>query len=148
MIFTRWDVQQQFIDEINKIESLKIKNVLIWNKVIHGMGDLKRAYGSKYESIIYATKKGFKFPNKRPTDILEFKRVNANKLIHPNEKPTELLEKLIIDTTVEKEVVLDLFMGSGSTGVAAKNLNRNFIGIELDENYFNIAKERIHKISG
>lgn len=64
---------------------------------------------------------------------------------HPTCKPVDLMEKFIINHTKSQQVVLDPFMGSGSTGVAAVNLNRNFIGIELDENYFNIAKERIEK---
>jgi len=62
---------------------------------------------------------------------------------HPTQKPVALMEYLIKTYTNENETVLDFTMGSGSTGVAAKNLNRKFIGIELDENYFNIAKERI-----
>lgn len=62
---------------------------------------------------------------------------------HPTQKPTALLEYLIRTYTLENETVLDFTMGSGSTGVAAKNLNRSFIGIELDQNYFEIAKERI-----
>jgi site-specific DNA-methyltransferase (adenine-specific) len=65
--------------------------------------------------------------------------------LHPTQKPVTLMEYLIKTYTNESETVLDFTMGSGSTGVAAKNLNRNFIGIELDENYFNIAKERISK---
>ena len=52
MIFTRWDVQQKFIDELEK-NKLRVRNVLIWDKKIHGMGDLKRAFGSRYESIIF-----------------------------------------------------------------------------------------------
>jgi len=71
---------------------------------------------------------------------LDFKR---NGKSHPTQKPVALMEYLIKTYTNESETVLDFTMGSGSTGVAAKNLNRNFIGIELDENYFNIAKERI-----
>ena len=63
--------------------------------------------------------------------------------LHPTQKPIELIEKLIKTYTNENETVLDFTMGSGSTGVAAKNLNRNFIGIEQDENYFKIAKQRI-----
>jgi len=63
--------------------------------------------------------------------------------LHPTQKPVALLEYLIKTYTNEGETVLDFTMGSGSTGVAAKNLNRNFIGIELDEEYFEIAKERI-----
>lgn len=64
---------------------------------------------------------------------------------HPTQKPIALLEYLIKTYTSENEIVLDLTMGSGSTGVACMNLNRKFIGIELDEKYFNIAKERIEK---
>jgi len=63
--------------------------------------------------------------------------------IHPTQKPVALLEYLIKTYTNENDTVLDFTMGSGSTGVACKNLNRNFIGIELDQNYFNIAKQRI-----
>lgn len=65
--------------------------------------------------------------------------------VHPTQKPVSLLEYLIKTYTNENETVLDNCMGSGSTGVACVNTNRNFIGIELDENYFNIAKERIEK---
>lgn len=64
---------------------------------------------------------------------------------HPTPKPVDLMEKYIILSTKENDVVLDTFMGSGSTGVACVNTNRNFIGIELDQKYFEIAKERIEK---
>ncbi len=64
---------------------------------------------------------------------------------HPTQKPTDLMERIIKTSSNQGDTVLDLFMGSGSTGVACKNLNRNFIGMELDETYFNIAKERIGK---
>lgn len=76
-----------------------------------------------------------------PKNILEFKRDLPN--IHPTQKPVALLEYLIKTYTNENETVLDNCMGSGSTGVACINTNRNFIGIELDEKYFNIAKDRI-----
>jgi site-specific DNA-methyltransferase (adenine-specific) len=78
-----------------------------------------------------------------PENILRFK--NEKNKLHPTQKPVALLEYLIKTYTLENETVLDFTMGSGSTGCAAKNLNRNFIGIELDENYFNIAKERINE---
>lgn len=65
--------------------------------------------------------------------------------IHPTQKPIALLEYLIKTYTLESETVLDFTMGSGSTGVAAKNLNRKFIGIELDEKYFQIAQQRINQ---
>ena len=79
-----------------------------------------------------------------PTDVVYFKTAESEgKVYHSTQKPVELLEYLIKTYTIEGELVLDNCMGSGSTGVACLNTNRNFIGIELDENYFNIAKERI-----
>lgn len=78
---------------------------------------------------------------KYPKSILNFKRPHPQ--IHPTEKPVALLEYLIKTYTNEGDLVLDNCMGSGSCGVAAVNANRRFIGIELDENYFNIAKQRI-----
>ena len=77
-----------------------------------------------------------------PKTILEFSNPNNNSL-HPTQKPVALLEYLIKTYTNENDTVLDFTMGSGSTGVACKNLNRNFIGIEMDKNYFDIAKNRI-----
>lgn len=76
-----------------------------------------------------------------PKNILEFKRDLPN--VHPTQKPVALMEYLIKTYTNEGETVLDNCMGSGSTGVACVNTNRNFIGIELDDKYFEIAKRRI-----
>jgi site-specific DNA-methyltransferase (adenine-specific) len=82
----------------------------------------------------------------KPTNLLKFKKPIQNKnKIHPTQKPIELMEYLIKTYTNENETVLDFTMGSGSTGVAAKNTNRNFIGIEQDANYFDIATDRISK---
>ena len=78
-----------------------------------------------------------------PLSIIKMSR-DGNR-IHPTQKPIALLEYLIRTYTKEGETVLDFTMGSGSTGVACVNTNRRFIGIELDECYFNIAKERIEK---
>ncbi len=77
-----------------------------------------------------------------PSSVRKFGNGN-NGNVHPTQKPVDLLEYLIKTYTNENETVLDFTMGSGTAGVACKNLNRNFVGIELDENYFNIAKERI-----
>lgn len=78
-----------------------------------------------------------------PKNLLNFSNaVNKGKL-HPTQKPVALLEYLIKTYTLEGETVLDFTMGSGSTGVAAVNTGRKFIGIELDENYFKIAEDRI-----
>ena len=79
-----------------------------------------------------------------PISIIKF-NTNKRNSKHPTQKPVALMEYLIKTYTNENETVLDFTMGSGTTGVACKNTNRNFIGIELDENYFKIAKERIEK---
>jgi site-specific DNA-methyltransferase (adenine-specific) len=79
-----------------------------------------------------------------PKRVLKFSRETG---LHPTQKPVKLLEYLIKTYTNENELVLDFTMGSGSTGVACVNTNRRFIGIEKEEKYFNIAKERIEKVS-
>ena len=87
------------------------------------------------------------YKKRYPSNILVYsknmKECNNTRRVHPTQKPVDLLEYLIKTYTNENETVLDFTMGSGSTGVACMNTNRKFIGIELDENYFNIAKDRI-----
>ena len=90
----------------------------------------------KYEPINKSEYKNY------PRTILQFKRERGS---HPTQKPVALLEYLIRTYTNEGETVLDNAAGSGSTGVACVNTNRNFIGMELDENYFNIAQKRINQ---
>lgn len=82
----------------------------------------------------------------QPSDVLEFNVVpNRKGKLHPTEKPVELLEWLIKTYSNMGDLILDNCMGSGTTGVACKKLGRDFIGIEKDENYYNIAKERIYR---
>ena len=97
-LFTRWDVQQPIIDELQE-NGMRVKNVLIWDKGNHSMGDLASAYGSRYESIVFAPMKDFKFQGKRPVDIISVPRVSSDKLQHPNEKPVNLLRRIIVDAT-------------------------------------------------
>ena len=78
-----------------------------------------------------------------PSNIIKFKSQNGE--LHPTQKPVDLMEYLIKTYTNEGDLVLDNCMGSGTTGVACKNLNRNFIGIELDSDYFKIAEKRINE---
>ena len=73
-------------------------------------------------------------------------KMAGNEKLHPTQKPVLLMEYLIKTYTNENEIVLDFTMGSGTTGVACVNTNRKFIGIELDDNYFEIAKKRINNI--
>ena len=124
----------------------KIKNIIIWKKNNWTAGDLQASFGKQYEMIILANKGRKKFNGKRLTDIWEFDRVSGKKQLHQNQKPVELIEQMIKKHSNVDDLVVDMFMGSGSTGVACKNTGRNFIGIELDDKYFEIAKERIEEV--
>lgn len=95
-------------------------------------------YGNTGNNFTPRESKGDRFP----VDIITFSNGN-NHTVHPTQKPVDLLKYLIRTYTDEGMTVLDNCMGSGSTGVAAKKLNRNFIGMELDKEYFEIAKQRI-----
>jgi len=140
-MFCSWHHVDFFKQAIEK--EFKLKNIIVWNKNNHGAGDLKGSYAPKHEFILYAHKGRSVFNEKRIPDVIDCAKVSGNNMIHPTEKPIDLLELFIERNSKEKEVILDMFMGSGTTGVACKNLNREFIGMELDEGYFNIAKERI-----
>lgn len=121
----------------------KIKNLLVWVKNNHGSGDLKGAYAPKHEFVFFVHKGRCLLRDGRRPDILEYAKVSGGKMVHPTEKPIDMLERLVRDASDQGDTILDPFMGSGTTGVAAKNLNRSFIGIELDRDYFNIAEDRI-----
>ena len=95
-------------------------------------------YTQKYASVFNLWQGG-----KSKSNVLEYKKDNDG--YHPTQKPVALLEDLIQTYSNEGNTVLDFTMGSGSTGVACLNTNRHFIGIELDEGYFNIAKKRIEE---
>jgi site-specific DNA-methyltransferase (adenine-specific) len=88
-------------------------------------------------------RKYVEYTHAKKHNLIKFPRENANKGAHPTQKPVALMEYLIKTYTNEDDVVLDFAFGSGTTGVAARNTNRKFIGIELDSDYFRIALERI-----
>tara|TARA_R110000803_G_scaffold110759_1_gene179228 strand:+ start:132 stop:878 length:747 start_codon:yes stop_codon:yes gene_type:complete len=117
-------------------------------KACYRKNDSKSKAGDAYiiDKVILkrktAEEQWFKYPTSKVEIKVEDKRKGGG---HPTQKPVLLMEYLIKTYTNENETVLDFTMGSGSTGVAAKNLNRKFIGIEQDETYFNIAKDRIDK---
>ena len=112
-------------------------------------GKSKAGDPSKVTSMTdsYGDYTNFRYDNngkRYPKQVIDFIGVESN-TVHPTQKPIALMEYLIKTYTNEGETVLDFTMGSGTTGVAAKNLNRDFIGIELDETYYNIAKGRINR---
>ena len=141
--FTRWDVYPSWIEQISK--RFKVKNCIVWFKRGGGLGDLKKGYIYNHEFIIYCAEKNHRLNGKRRNDVFEFAKDAQSTYVHPTQKPISLLKEIIERSSNEGGVVLDCFMGSGSTGVACVNTNSQFIGIELDEGYFNIAKKRIEE---
>ena len=133
-----------FKQQIEKA-GFNLKNIIFWDKQRNGMGDLSTTFGYSYEFIIFASKGQPKIRGKRISDVWQFARVKPKEQTHQNQKPIDLLKQAIEKSSDEGEVVFDGFMGSGSTGVACVNLKRNFIGIELKEEYFKIAEERIEE---
>jgi DNA modification methylase len=120
--------------------------LLVWNKT-NPIPFCNGKYLSDLEFIVYVHDKGATFNNDTP---FEYKRklyssatVSKKNRLHTAQKPIELLTQYIKLSSHENNTILDCFMGSGSTGVVCIKNNRNFIGIEIDKNYFNVAKERI-----
>ena len=104
--------------------------------------------GKIYNSDLYGDesfKPSYDSTSRYPRSVQLFSSDKQKTNLHPTQKPLRLIEWLISTYSDEEQIVLDFTMGSGTTGVACKNLNRNFIGIELDEHYFNIATNRINK---
>lgn len=128
-IFCRWD---------NIYDVPKPKSCITWIKNNHGMGDLEHEHARQTEIALFYPGSNHFFPDKRPSDIV--KSVKTGNIYHPTEKPIDLMQKVIQWTN---GIIIDPFMGSGTTGVACAKMGRKFIGIELDRKYFDIACKRI-----
>ena len=150
IIFNDW----KNIGEIAKYASSKgliIKDLLRWKKNNPMPRNSNRRYIMDIEVAVWLTNKKAKWTfnkmseaYKRP--LFEYGIVQGNeKTTHPTQKPVALMSEIIKIHTNENDAVLDPFMGSGSTGVGCVNTNRNFIGIELDKNYFEIARARVNQ---
>ena len=122
-------------------------NILSWHK-----SNPVPACGNKYltdtEFVLFFREKGVKIYGEYETKftyyVTPLNQKDKRQYEHPTIKPVKILQNLIVNSTLENSVVLDCFMGSGSTGVACVNTNRRFIGIELEDKYFEIAKQRIN----
>ena len=130
-VFCRWDN----LEDIPKPRSL-----ITWVKNNWSMGDLDHEHARQTECILFYPGIGHYFPGGRPQDVIRAPRTGND--FHPTEKPAQLMRAVVKWTA---GTVLDPFMGSGTTGVACAKLGRKFIGIELEERYFDIACERIQK---
>lgn len=117
---------------------------LIWAKTNPSPMNGQYIYLSGTENAVWFKKRGGTFNAHCKKNV--FLHATGRSKLHPTEKNHKLLTELVLDNSNEDQTVLDPFMGSGSHGMIAIQNNRNFIGIELDENYFRIAKERIDNI--
>lgn len=116
------------------------QNLIVWDK---GTATPNRWYMQCYELILMLRKgPARKINNKGTKNMLRIPNIVRTKK-HPTEKPVELMRVLVENSTAPGETVLDPFMGVGGVGIACKNTGRNFIGMEIDENYFRIAEERM-----
>lgn len=121
----------------------KLHNLLVWEK---NTCTANRWYMKNCEYILFFRKGKAKSINNASTKTVhQFDNIVGKKL-HPTEKPVELMKLYIENSSEIGEIVLDPFMGSGSTGIACVSADRSFIGYELDEGYFKIAKERIENV--
>ena len=122
----------------------KVQSEVIWNRGIHGLGDLSKQFAPMHDNAWFCTKGDYVFPHKRPKSVLSIDRLPANELQHPTQKPLQLMKVISNYITKPGDIVLDPFMGSGTTGVACVQTGRNFIGIEIAPTYYAIAERRIH----
>ena len=128
-VFCRWD-------NIGAVPPPR--SVIAWVKNNWSMGDLLHEHGRQWEACLFYPMEDHVFINRIP-DVIHADRTGNN--LHPTEKPIELMKKIISANV--GETVFDPFMGSGTTLVACKHLNRNCVGIEISEKYCKIAQERL-----
>lgn len=148
-IFSRGggDIPLTPILTLKAVKYFNLIDTLVWEKQI-GLG---WRYRKSYENILILSKdkKNYKFydKSKKLSNVLRFNSEPPRNGEHPTKKPVKLLEKLIEIHTLPNESVLDPFMGTGSCAIACIKTNRNFVGIEIDTNYYNKAKDKINKLS-
>lgn len=143
---TRWDVYPSWYNQMD--ESFSIKNCIVWYKKGGGLGDLKNSYSPNHEFIIVGHNGKAELKGKRHSDVWEIARDGFNNYKHPTQKPIGLSSFAINNHSDKNDLLLDLFLGSGSTLIAAEKLNRKCYGMELDEKYCDVIIERWEQFTG
>ena len=141
LIFCGWQNVDKFKIEFEK--RFTVKNILVWDKDWFGMGN---NYRPNYELCLLCCKTNVTTKSNNKSNILKYRRIAPQKLLHSCEKPIALLEDLITELSNDGDIVLDPFLGSGSTCVACVNTNRHYIGFELDQQYYDIACKRLEEV--
>lgn len=140
-----------FIIKVMEESNLEVKDVLVWKKSNPMPRNIERRYVQDMEFAIWAVKKGAKWTFNKLADqpymrsLFETSTVSGNEKVgHPTQKSIKLMDRIIKIHTNVDDVIIDPFMGSGTTGLACLDSNRKFIGIELDKDYFNLAIKRLN----
>lgn len=150
IIFTSFRYISFVIEALESTGDIVVKDVIKWIKSNPMPRNINRRYVVDTEYAVWAVKKGKKWVFNKPDNVpykrAEFRTPTVSgkeRTSHPTQKSLELMKDLVSIHTNEKEIILDPFMGSGTTGVASLELNRDFIGVEIDKEYFEIAKNRL-----
>ena len=144
-VWTSWKVLKQWIEFCEGIGDLS--NIIVWDKGGGGIGDLKKTFLTDYEvALVYH--RGAEIIGKRLGSVWSVGKDSASSYLHPTQKPVELAVMAIENILQRNKIVLDLFLGSGSTLIAAEKLNRKCYGMELDEKYCDVIIERWEQFTG
>ena len=142
-----WFIREDGIEAVRQaVQGIKfgLNTMLVWDKQASAVGNLND-YARRTEYIVFATNGPVRLNGSRDPNLLSVPRVNPRVMVHPTEKPLPLLSYLVMRSTDQDEMVLDPFAGSGSTLVAARQLGRRAIGIELEAKYIEVAIRRLQQ---
>jgi len=145
-IMTRWDKLGFLTGLIRNLTELNVRNCIVWDRIIHGLGDLK-SFAPVYDLIVYVTQNKPKLLSEyRFTNLWSINRELDRITGHPTSKPVALFERMLVCSTQPGDMILDPFAGSGASLVAANKLNRQAIGFEIDEHFCEMAAKRLQQL--
>ena len=142
-IWTRWDVYPKWVELVE--QSYKVTSCIVWAKQAGGLGDLE-SFWNQHEFAIYAVNGKVKLRGKRQGNLWETGDHRSKDYIHPTQKPVELPARAIEATSDINNIIVDVFLGSGSTMVASHQLKRKCYGMELDPKYCQVIIDRMKKL--
>lgn len=142
LCFCRWDTAEAFRAALG-LAGWTVRSQGVWDRMVHGLGNLRAQLAPQHDLMWFATKGDYRFPGNRPKSVYRAMRLSGQQLVHPTQKPEDLMRQLVDDLVPLGATVLDPFMGSGTTGVACVQTGRDFVGIEIEPHYFDIAQRRI-----
>lgn len=142
-IWTRWDVYPKWVELVE--QCYKVTSCIVWAKQAGGLGDLE-SFWNQHEFAIYAVNGKVKLRGKRQGNLWETEDHRSKEYIHPTQKPIELPARAIEATSDIGNIIVDVFLGSGSTMVAAHQLKRKCYGMELDPKYCQVIVDRMKKL--